>query len=228
MPVHGPHVPSRTAPPDGPLGDLLHDPGAAPGRWLDKTLGPVMSTLVAHWPVTLAALALAGTVAALGWRWFTRQGDDRLLTGARQVTVLAPPTVDPAGGEALWANLVGLLRPAWRRLLAGQPHLVWEYAFTSTGTTIRLLVPGAIPPGLVERAGEAAWPGSHTRAEPARTPLPAAEPGRRRVITGGELRLARPEALPLPAIGPAVARPRAAAHDRLQRERPGACAGLPG
>ncbi|WP_219416946.1 helicase HerA domain-containing protein [Pseudonocardia nigra] len=197
MPVHGPHIPSRTAPPGGPLGDLLHDPGAALGRWVAQTLGPVVSALVAHWPVTLTALALVGTVTALGWRRLTRRRDGRLLTGARQVTVLAPPTVDPAGGEALWANLVGLLRPAWRRLLAGQPHLVWEYAFTSTGTTIRLWVPGAIPPGLVERAVEAAWPGSHTRAEPARIPLPAAEPGRTRVITGGELRLTRPEALPL-------------------------------
>ncbi|WP_300015897.1 DUF87 domain-containing protein [Pseudonocardia sp.] len=131
------------------------------------------------------------------WRRFTRRRDDRLLAGARQVTVLAPPSVDPAGGEALWANLVGLLRPAWRRTLGGQPHLACEYVFTSTGVTIRLWVPGAVPPGLVERAVEAAWPGSHTRTEPARPPLPPAEPGHRRVITGGELRLARPEALPL-------------------------------
>lgn len=181
----------------GPLGDVLHDPGAALGRWAAETFGPVVSVLVARWPVTLAVLAVAGTAIALGWRRFTRRRDDRLVADARQITVLAPPTVDPAGGEALWANLVGLLRPAWRRLLAGQPHLVYEYAFTSTGTAIRLWVPGAVPPGLVERAVEAAWPGSHTRTEPARPPLPAVEPGWRRVVTGGELRLARPEALPL-------------------------------
>ncbi|WP_369805271.1 type IV secretory system conjugative DNA transfer family protein [Pseudonocardia sp. MH-G8] len=156
-----------------------------------------MSVLVTHWTVTLTALAVIGMVTTLGWRRFTRRRDDRLLADARQVTVLAPPTVDPAGGEALWANLVGLLRPTWRRLLAGQPHLVYEYVFTNTGATIRLWVPGAVPPGLVERAVEAAWPGSHTRTEPAAAPLPAVEPGRRRVVTGGELRLARPEALPL-------------------------------
>jgi len=190
-------VTSRTTPVGGPLGDFLRNPDAALGRWFADTLGPVVSVLITHWPTTLVVLAVLGTVTALGWRRFTRRRDDRLLADARQVTVLAPPTVDPAGGEALWANLVGLLRPAWRRLLAGQPHLVYEYVFTSTGATIRLWVPGAVPPGLVERAVEAAWPGSHTRTEPARTPLPAVEPGRRRVVTGGELRLARPEALPL-------------------------------
>jgi hypothetical protein len=190
-------IASRTTPVGGPLGDLLRDPGGALERWVAETLGPVVSALVAHWPVTLAVLAVAGTLAALGWQRFTRRRDDRLLADARQITVLAPPTVDPAGGEALWANLVGLLRPAWRRVLAGQPHLAYEYVFTSTGATIRLWVPGAVPPGLVERAVEAAWPGSHTRIELARTPLPTVEPGRRRVVTGGELRLARPEALPL-------------------------------
>ena len=41
--------------------------------------------------------------------------------------IFPPPQADPAGGAALWANLVGLLRPAWRRWLAGQPHLAWEY-----------------------------------------------------------------------------------------------------
>ncbi|WP_298800306.1 type IV secretory system conjugative DNA transfer family protein [uncultured Pseudonocardia sp.] len=181
----------------GPLGDVLRDPGAALGRWVTGTFGPVVSALVARWPVTLAVLAVAGTAIALGWRRFTRCRDDRLAADARQIIVLAPPTVDPAGGEAFWANLVGLLRPAWRRLLTGQPHIVYEYAFTSTGTAIQLWVPGAVPPGLVERAVEAAWPGSHTRTEPARPPLPAVEPGWRRVVTGGELRLARPEALPL-------------------------------
>ncbi|GAA2535761.1 type IV secretory system conjugative DNA transfer family protein [Pseudonocardia sp. RS010] len=188
---------SRTTPVGGPLGDLLRDPSDTLGRWFADTLGPVVSVLVTHWPITLVLLAVVGTVTALGWRRFTRRRDDRLLADARQVTVLAPPTVDPAGGEALWANLVGLLRPTWRRLLAGQPHLVYEYVFTSTGATIRLWVPGAVPPGLVERAVEAAWPGSHSRTEPAAAPLPAVEPGRRRVVTGGELRLARPEALPL-------------------------------
>ena len=53
-------------------------------------------------------------------------------------------------------------------------------------------MPGTIPPGLIERAVEAAWPGAHTVTAPAGPPLP---PGA--VVAGGTLRLARPDILPL-------------------------------
>ena len=53
-------------------------------------------------------------------------------------------------------------------------------------------MPGTIPPGLIERAVEAAWPGAHTVTAPASPPLP---PGA--VTAGGTLRLARPDILPL-------------------------------
>ena len=53
-------------------------------------------------------------------------------------------------------------------------------------------MPGTLPPGLIERAVEAAWPGAHTVTAPAGPPLP---PGA--VMAGGTLRLARPEILPL-------------------------------
>jgi hypothetical protein len=33
---------------------------------------------------------------------------------------------DPEGAATLWTNLVALLRPAWRRVLCGQPHLCFE------------------------------------------------------------------------------------------------------
>jgi hypothetical protein len=58
--------------------------------------------------------------------------------------------------------------------------------------SIRLWVPGTIPPGLAERAIEAAWPGAHTVTAPASAPLP---PGA--AVAGGALRLARAEILPL-------------------------------
>ena len=58
--------------------------------------------------------------------------------------------------------------------------------------SIRLWVPGTIPPGLIERAVEAAWPGAHTVTAPAGPPLPPEA-----VTAGGTLRLARPEILPL-------------------------------
>ncbi|MFL6072442.1 MAG: type IV secretory system conjugative DNA transfer family protein [Mycobacteriales bacterium] len=90
----------------------------------------------------------------------------------------------------------GLLRPAWRRLLSGQPHLAWEYTWTSDGVQINLWVPGTVPPGLIERAVQSAWPGATTHASPATPPLPATI--KTNVLAaGGQLRLARPAALPL-------------------------------
>ena len=51
--------------------------------------------------------------------------------------------------------------------------------------TIRLWVPGTIPPGLIERAVEAAWPGAHTVTAPASPPLPPGAAGRRRDAAAG-------------------------------------------
>ncbi|MGX7829016.1 type IV secretory system conjugative DNA transfer family protein [Actinokineospora sp. 24-640] len=173
--------------------DYLRDPGGALLALLAR-----LRDLALDWgPVAAPVLAVLVTGIVLGRRWWGRRCHELLLADARQVTVLAPPTVDPAGGSALWANLVGLLRPGWRRAFTGQPHVACEYVFSEAGVAIRLWVPGVIPPGLVERAVEAAWPGSHTRVGPAEPPLPTPGEGQRRLVVGGELRLARPEALPI-------------------------------
>jgi hypothetical protein len=187
------HALARTALTDGWLGDYLRDPGGA----LLRLLGHVREWALAWGPALAPVLAVGVAGFVVGRRWWARRCHARLLADARQVTVLAPPAVDPAGGEALWSNLVGLLRPAWRRWFTGQPHVACEYVFSEAGVAIRLWVSGVIPPGLVERAVEAAWPGAHTRVGPAEPPLPPPEAGQRRLVVGGELRLARSEALPI-------------------------------
>ena len=177
----------------GWLEDYLRDPGGTLVTQLAR-----LRDLALDWgPVAVPVLAALVTAIVIGRRWWARRSHELLLADARQVTVLAPPTVDPAGGAALWSNLVGLLRPGWRRAFTGQPHVACEYVFSEAGVAIRLWVPGVIPPGLVERAVEAAWPGAHTRVGPATPPLPTPDEGQRRLVVGGELRLARPEALPL-------------------------------
>lgn len=147
-----------------------------------------------------AAVLVGATTAAVvaARRWWFHRCQRALHTDARIVTILAPPSVDPAGAQALWSNLVGLLRPAWKRALEGQPHVAFEYRFDRDGVQLRLWVPGSMPPGLVERAIEAAWPGARTATASADPPLPQpAGEGTRVLTTGGELRLARSEALPI-------------------------------
>ena len=134
------------------------------------------------------------TAVIAGRAWLRRRQHAAFAEAARQVTVLAPPQAGPAGAAALWGHLTGLLRPAWARWRHGQPHLGWEYTWAggdAAGMTIRLWVPGTIPPGLIERAVEAAWPGAHTVTAPASPPLPP------EAVTAGTLRLARPDILPL-------------------------------
>ncbi len=180
------------SPEQGWLGRALLAPGAAVhdlAEAIEHTLASVSGAVVVV--VGLVVLAAARMVA----QWRRR----RLNAGARQITVLTPPEVDAKGALAFWAHLIGQLRPAWARVLWGQPHLGFEYTVTpEDGAAIRLWVPGAIPPGLIERAIASAWPGAHTDTlTPARPPLPAPVEGVRRIVAGGELRLGRREGLPL-------------------------------
>jgi TraM recognition site of TraD and TraG/Type IV secretion-system coupling protein DNA-binding domain len=209
QPVAGLLAEARHNPADSPVGRFLTHPGLLLSRIAHTAL-----TAAATWgpwaapPLLLAVAAAFAAHARLG-----RRRRDRLAENARQVTILTPPQADPAGAEALWGYLTGLLRPAWKRLTAGQPHLSFEYAWTAAGMTISLWVPGTVPPGMAERAIEAAWPGARTASGPAVAALPDGA-----LVTAGALRLARPDVLPLKA-----------GHDADPlRALLGAAAGLPG
>ncbi len=170
---------------------LLHPSGALTG-WLHH----LTETAVAAAPGAGAAAAVL-ILAVTGWVLLGRRRRRLLAAGARLITVLPPPHVDPAGAQALWSNLMALLRPAWRRLADGQPHLAFEYHWDTAGLQILLWVPGVVPAGLVERAIEAAWPAARTSTTPATGPESAPLGVDVGAVTAGELRLAAPEVFPL-------------------------------
>ncbi|WP_225732216.1 MULTISPECIES: type IV secretory system conjugative DNA transfer family protein [unclassified Nocardia] len=183
---------ANTDQPGGWLGSLLLDP-ARVLAWVTELTG---------WPpsgtgAVAAGAVVAGVLAAVAIRRRVRRA--RLSAGARLVRILCPPTVTPGAAGALWAHLIGLLRPPWKRWLCGQPHLGFEYRVSGQdGVTLSLWVPATISSGLVERAVASAWPGARTRTlEPADPPLPAPTAGLRRVVTGGVLRLGRAEGYPI-------------------------------
>ncbi|WP_232385302.1 type IV secretory system conjugative DNA transfer family protein [Actinomadura violacea] len=150
--------------------------------------------LVTHYGAVTAATAGAATLAyrtmsALVRRWQHR----RLSQDARLITVSVPPQVDPASAPAWWAHQAGLLAPAWKRWLFGQPHLVFEYVADAAGVRFQIWVPGAVPPGMVEETIRAAWPGATTTTtRPAAFPIPT-----RAVTVGGRLVLSRDDSHPL-------------------------------
>ncbi|MEU1984416.1 DUF87 domain-containing protein [Nocardia sp. NPDC019395] len=180
------------SPPHDGLTELLLDPATTMREFVTAVIqfmtGP---TAVITIIIGAGAFALAQVLGSVRRR--------RLGADARQITVLTPPEVDPKGAYTLWAHLTGQLRPAWRRVVLGQPHLGFEYAVTpEAGVAIRIWVPGQLPPGLVERAVASAWPGAHTRTSHTTTePLPLHGAKVRRVLSAGELRLGRREALPI-------------------------------
>lgn len=140
---------------------LLQHPGRA--------LAPAWQALADRRP--LAALAAAGLLALLLAACALRRSRRRrLAAGARALRLAVPPDVDPRAAELLWKSVHDLLRPRLARLLHGQPHLSWEIAADRGGSEFRLWAPRAVPPGLLERALLAAWPGASVHDAPPAPP----------------------------------------------------------
>ncbi|GAB3186776.1 hypothetical protein GCM10027259_51780 [Micromonospora palomenae] len=145
------------------------------------------------WLLAVAAGALVAYVSgrSLLALWRHRRHAD----GARMVTIAPPPEVDPHSAQALWANLTGILTPSRRRRwLYGSPHVVWQYTWTGRRLLISVWVPGTVPPGAVEAAVRAAWPGAAcTTDETPPPPMPVDVPA----AVGGHLLPTAAEWLPL-------------------------------
>src|SRR5919204_3082667 len=144
---------------DSPLVRLLRDPDGELRQLLDQIRDVLAQAL--PYLAAIAGLALALTLAL--WLLYRRRAT-RLAENARLVRIAVPPELDPQAADVLWKSLHDLLRPPLARLLQGQPHLSWEIAADRAGSAFRLWLPRAIPPGLVERALLAAWPGASLEA----------------------------------------------------------------
>jgi energy-coupling factor transporter ATP-binding protein EcfA2 len=173
----------------GVLGRFLLDP-RAPFAQLPALISRCV--IADGWWLTPSLLGIAA--AARAARVLLHRRRQRQLTSlGHTLLILAPPVIDPASAAALWSHLIGLLRPWWKRTLGQQPHLVFEYHFTTAGLAVRLWAPSTVPSVLLHRAIEAAWPGAHTSPHPDPVPLAKGTPR----STGGTLRLAKPEILPV-------------------------------
>jgi len=142
-----------------PLVRFLREPSRALAHAL-----PALQHAAAHAvPLALRVCALAAVTLAVRFL-LARLRERRLARGARLLQLAVPPELDSEGALLLWSALHDLLRPRLARLLGGQPQLAWEIAADRGGSQFRLWIPGAVPPGLVERALASAWPGITTTA----------------------------------------------------------------
>jgi hypothetical protein len=140
-----------------PLVRFLRDPS----RELTHALTALERFAVHLLPLALVICALA---AALFFAriLLARLRERRLADAARLIQLAVPPELDVDGALLLWSALHDLLRPRLARLFGGQPQLAWEIAADRGGSQFRIWIPGTVPPGLVERAFAAAWPGITT------------------------------------------------------------------
>ncbi|MCX4387318.1 type IV secretion system DNA-binding domain-containing protein [Micromonospora peucetia] len=183
-------LPPTPAPgPSGP-GTSFVVPPTGPSRWI---LDSAAWTAQRPWLLAVAAAVLVSVVAGrnLLALWRHRRHAD----GARLVTIAPPPEVDPHSAAALWANLTGTLTPSRRkRWLYGSPHVVWQYTWTGRRLLITVWVPGTVPPGAIEAAVRAAWPGAAcTTDDTPPPPMPVNVP----TAVGGHLLPTAAEWLPL-------------------------------
>ncbi|WP_194891339.1 type IV secretory system conjugative DNA transfer family protein [Catenulispora pinisilvae] len=170
------------------------------GQWLlhpadvfSRALAAAEQFTCDWWLVGAPALGAASCSALAYWHVMQAQ-HHRAVTdaAARYVVLKLPPEVEPGCAEAFWTHIHALLRPKWRRLLDRQPHLAFEFRWTSNGLNLGIWVPASISAGVVATAAEAAWPGVHAQiVSPAPIPITA------QTTTGGRLRLAKPAYLPL-------------------------------
>jgi hypothetical protein len=176
--------------PDGPLIRFLLHPEELLRQlteWLQQ---------VAPRAALVVAIAAAGLLGLRVWRWWQRR---HLVRKARCIRILPPPQVDPEGAQMLWMGLHALLRPWWRRLVVGQPHVGWEVTARPELVEVSLWVPKVVPEGLIERAVEASWPGA-TTVQVRHDPIASIGEAKPRRVAVSELVLAEPEHFPIGAL----------------------------
>lgn len=130
------------------------------------------------WPLATVLFAIVFIRAAVHRRAVVRG-----QRGSHYVTISAPPEVEATSAEAGWRQLGGIEQRPWSRFWFGQPHVIWEYAWTDIAFTVRVWVPSSIDPTLVVKAVKSRWPGSDASISEAAAPLDLARASR-----GGHVR----------------------------------------
>ncbi|MET8364432.1 type IV secretion system DNA-binding domain-containing protein [Micromonospora sp. NPDC005194] len=141
------------------------------------TSTPTWPAELGHWVIArpwLGLLAAVVVAVVFGYDQLLVWRHQRFVSGARWLTIAAPPEVTPEAAAAFWTTLMGVLTPSvWRRRVYGYPHVGWEYTWTGRALSIRVWVPGTVPPGAVEAAVRAAWPAATLSTADAGAPIPA-------------------------------------------------------
>jgi hypothetical protein len=173
----------------GPLGHYLAHPGQSTSAFVHHMLHVLAGFGKAAGPVMLGAVLIV-VVARLAPAWLRRQ---RSGAGAHLVSLAPGPEVDPAGGEALWTALHGILRrDRWAAMFSGRPNVSFEITWSAGRLQIGIWIPPQVSANRIAHAAEASWPGVMTEVAPA--PVSVSDSPS---VAAGELRLADREWFPI-------------------------------
>lgn len=170
--------------PNGPLARFLE-----PRQGHGPSVANVASQLQPLMPYIAGCALVALGLVAVAFVLRTR-ARARMNSSWWSLEVSLPQTVDEHSAEVFWTNTHDLLRPRWKRLWEGQPHLAFEYVW-NPNLYIRVSAPDILSRSIVRRAIEAAWPGALT------SDLDDEIGSDFTSASGGELRLSAPEWFPI-------------------------------
>ncbi|GAA2713098.1 type IV secretory system conjugative DNA transfer family protein [Actinoplanes palleronii] len=119
-------------------------------------------------------LVLLAALVCGCWLLWGERRRRRLATGGREILIIPPAVVDPAGAAVFWATLAEVLRTGWRqRLRHGRAFTAYEYRWNGRQLQITVWLPRTVPVEPVLAAIRGAWPGAACHVAPASAPLPA-------------------------------------------------------
>ncbi|GLZ78332.1 hypothetical protein Afil01_31390 [Actinorhabdospora filicis] len=134
-------------------------------------------------PPVLAAVVVV-VVLLVAWGLWRRHLAARHAFGGTLLRVQAPPDVEPGSAGDFFRVMTSLARPWWRRLLFGQPHIAFEYAWAGPVLDVRVWVPRSLSARLIADAIRGAWPAAAVTGEEAGPMFPA-----RAVVRCGAVRI---------------------------------------
>lgn len=172
-------------PPSDPLARWLRHPFRTEQLWLHRLLHAVTADAQRLIPLVIAVVALL-----LVYGCFVCARHQRWARAGRWISIAAPVDVEPDGGRALWCILAPLLTTQ-PTVIGRRPPVVFEAWADSTGLRLGIWISPTLSVAAVAHAIRTAWPG----AAATHSPTPALPAGRG--ISGGQLRLARAEWMPL-------------------------------
>lgn len=140
-------------PAGGPLVRFLMNVLLHPQEFWNRARQALVDALTTFLPVAMTVVGIV-VLAIIAFRLYVLLREIRLGRRGRRIRILVPPSIPTDGGAALWAALHAHIKPAWKRLISGQPYFAWEVSVDVDHVELSSCHQRACPQGSSIRAFE--------------------------------------------------------------------------